>query len=72
MFLYVLLKLSDMSGSAVCVDVDTIRIIADHMRLRTEGVKYVLCDGKALPLAQSSPTLIFLKERVAIEIRYPI
>ena len=46
MFLYVLLKLSDMSGSAVCVDVDTIRIIADHMRLRTEGVKYVLCDGK--------------------------
>lgn len=55
-----------------CVDVDTIRIIADHMRLRTEGVKYVLCDGKGASIGAVKSHPHIFEERVAIEIRYPI
>lgn len=59
----------DMCGTAVSVDVCSIRLIVDHISLGSQRIKYTLAIAEELPLEQSRPILIFLKSQLGIEIR---
>lgn len=58
-----------MGGTAVTVDVQSVRLVIDDVCVSAEGIKYALRNGGALPLEQSRPTFLPLKDLVAMEIR---
>lgn len=64
-----LLQSLNMSRTGIIIDIETIWLSIDHIALGTERLKMDLAIFQELPLAQSRPTFIPLKEYTPSEMR---